>query len=89
MSDSLITIRFFASLREQLGRPAMELASEHLPDSATVAELIAVIVERIGPQADALNGADVQCAVNQQIVSHAESIRAGDEVAFFPPVTGG
>jgi molybdopterin synthase sulfur carrier subunit len=83
-----VTVLFFASLREQVGRPREEL--ELPPLAATVGALRQHLRERGGAWADAFapNRA-VRAAVNQQMVQAAAPIKAGDEVAFFPPVTGG
>ncbi|MEZ5627089.1 MAG: molybdopterin converting factor subunit 1 [Rhodocyclaceae bacterium] len=82
-----LTILYFASLREALGmtREAVALPSE----IATVGALRAHLSDRgdawqrLGP------GHNVKAAVNQQMATDAQTLRAGDEVAFFPPVTGG
>jgi molybdopterin converting factor subunit 1 len=56
----------------------------------TVGELIAWLAERSPGHASAFaNRRTVRCAVNQEFADPATRIGPGDEVAFFPPVTGG
>jgi len=83
-----IKLLFFASLREQLGIAGEEL---DLPaEVSTVGALRAHLRQR-GPawQAALAEGKLVRAAVNQGMAGPAVTIVAGDEVAFFPPVTGG
>jgi molybdopterin synthase sulfur carrier subunit len=83
-----LTVRFFASLKEQLGR---EVEVIELPAGvATVAALRTHLVKRGGEWQTALAEKKlVRAAVNQEMAQPAATIKAGDEVAFFPPVTGG
>jgi len=83
-----IRILFFASLRESLGTGAEEL---ELPAGvSTVAGLRAHLKARGGAYEKAFADRSlVRIAVNQEMVSLANPIKHGDEVAFFPPVTGG
>ncbi len=87
MNGSLKLV-FFARLREDLGTPAEELA---LPEGVgTVAALRAHLVARGGAWATALaQGRAVRVAVNQEMAQPVTPVKPGDEVAFFPPVTGG
>lgn len=81
-----LRVLYFASVREALG-----VASEDWPASAaTVADLRAELVARGQPWAEAL-AADraLRCAINQQMCAPSSPLQDGDEVAFFPPVTGG
>lgn len=83
-----VKLLFFAALREQLGRPTEEL---ELPASVdTVAALRDHLRARGGEwgRVFAPNRA-VRAAINQDMVQAESRIKAGDEVAFFPPVTGG
>ena len=83
-----VKLLFFAALREQLGRPAEEV---ELPANVnTVTALRDHLRARGGAWATvfAPNRA-VRAAVNQDMVQAEARIKAGDEVAFFPPVTGG
>ena len=83
-----VRILYFASIREKLGQDAEEL---DLPAGvATIAALRTHLRARGGAWADALAEAKLlRTAVNQDMVPPAAPIKAGDEVAFFPPVTGG
>lgn len=83
-----IRLLYFASLREQLGTAGEDLQLPRGVD--TVGALRAHLRER-GPawQTALAEGKVVRTAVNQELVGSAASIAAGDEVAFFPPVTGG
>lgn len=83
-----VKVLYFASIREKLGRDAEEL---DLPaDIATVAALRTHLRARGGAWAEALaEGRLLRAAVNQDMAQPAAAIKAGDEVAFFPPVTGG
>jgi molybdopterin converting factor subunit 1 len=83
-----LTILWFAWLRERTGT-GEELLSvpRHV---ATVGQLIAWLAERSPGHAAALeNRRTVRCAVNQDFATPTTPVHAGDEVAFFPPVTGG
>lgn len=83
----MIRVLYFASLREQLGTGAEELA---IDDSRTVADILARLRTRGGSWAEALGGSHkVLSAVNQEMARPDSPVRDGDEVAFFPPVTGG
>lgn len=75
-----IRIRYFASLRETMGRATEDINPEGI---ATVADLWKVLDEG-RPLPDR-----VLCAVNQEHATSATAVNDGDEVAFFPPVTGG
>ena len=74
-----IEVKFFASLRERLGRKEAQLESA---DAATVADVWQRCTQQALP-------ANVLVAVNQEYVQSQHPVRDGDEVAFFPPVTGG
>ncbi|MEO8718497.1 MAG: molybdopterin converting factor subunit 1 [Burkholderiales bacterium] len=83
-----VKVLYFASLREQLGTDHEEI---ELPAGvATVAALKSHLRGRGGAWQRALaDGKLVRMAVNQDMAQPADAIQAGDEVAFFPPVTGG
>jgi molybdopterin converting factor small subunit len=81
-------IQLFAFLRESFGREIVELPDERLPLS--VAELRGLVGEA-GDDAfgELMADPNVLCAVNQRVASDDAAVNAGDEVAFFPPMTGG
>lgn len=84
----MITLVYLARLREALGAPAEKV---ELPgDVGTVAALLAWLRARGGAWAAELapNRA-VRVAVNYDMARADTPIKAGDEVALFPPVTGG
>ena len=82
-----VRVLFFAALREQLG-----VADEHLelaPGVETLAGVRTALEARGGKWASALAGKRVRMAVNQDMADGGTRVKAGDEIAFFPPVTGG
>jgi molybdopterin synthase sulfur carrier subunit len=81
-----VTVRYFASIREAIGH-----ASETVDTTAhTLAELRDTLIARGAPYADVLaKGRAVRMALNQTVCDELVAIKPGDEVAFFPPVTGG
>ena len=83
-----INLRFFASVRELVGTGQEVL---ELPQATTtVGELRAVLVTRGGNWAEALaEGKLLRMAHNQLMCKADTPVADGDEVAFFPPVTGG
>ena len=83
-----VKVLFFAALREQLGVSSEEI---NLPgEASTVGALRAHVLRRGGAWQSALaEGKLLRVAVNQEMAQLPGAIRSGDEVAFFPPVTGG
>jgi sulfur-carrier protein len=83
-----VKVLFFAALREQLGTPGEEI---ELPSGvSTVAGLRTHLKSRGGAYEKAFGEKTlIRVAVNQDMVQVTARIKAGDEVAFFPPVTGG
>lgn len=81
-----LTVKYFASIREALGR-----GSEALDTSATtLAQLRDELVARGGDYAQSLaRGKSVRMALNQVMSEESALLGEGCEVAFFPPVTGG
>ncbi len=83
-----MTLLYFAWVRQRLGKSEEHLA---LPESIkTVQDLIDHLSARGGAYADIFAGnASLRAAVNQEHVKFDAAVRDSDEVAFFPPVTGG
>jgi molybdopterin converting factor subunit 1 len=83
-----LRLLYFAWLRELVGTAEETVA---LPDGVTtVGELVAWLRGRGPAHAAAFApAARVRCAVNQDFAAPNTPVAAGDEVAFFPPVTGG
>jgi sulfur-carrier protein len=83
-----VKVLFFANLREKLGTP-VEVVD--LPDSAsTVAGLRLHLMKRGGAWQEVLADMKVvRVAVNQDMAAANAPLNPGDEIAFFPPVTGG
>jgi len=81
-------ILYFAWLKEKIGLAEEEVSP---PSSvATVADLLSWLAERSPGHALALSKNDLlRCAINQSYARFDQPVNAGDEVAFFPPVTGG
>jgi sulfur-carrier protein len=83
-----LTILYFARLRERLGLAQEDIAPQ--PNLSSVGDLLDYLRAR-GPQwQDALGDEKVvRVAVNQDLAQMHTSLKDGDEVALFPPVTGG
>ena len=75
-----ISVQFFASLREEIGQQQITLPYEESVDVMTVWQ-------------QSTEGKDMPantlCAINMEYVKPDSPVSDGDEVAFFPPVTGG
>ncbi len=83
-----VQIRYFAWLRERMGRAEETLGLP--PGVATVGALANWLRDRDDAGNAAFTDlATVRAAVNQTMASPAAPLQDGDEVAFFPPVTGG
>ncbi len=81
-------VLYFAWLRDRVG--LSEEIVEPPVDVATVGELIAWLAQRSPGHGEAFaDPTIVRCAINQDYAKAHERFNAGDEVAFFPPVTGG
>lgn len=82
----MIQVQFFARYREALGRDSEQLewdaSLQHLDD------LRLRLLAR-GAEWAVLGEQNLMCARNQQLCSLNEPLADGDEVAFFPTVTGG
>lgn len=75
-----ITVKFFASLRERVGRGEATLEAT----SALTARDIWLRVAGAQPMP-----ANTLVAINMEYTAVDRPVKDGDEVAFFPPVTGG
>jgi molybdopterin synthase sulfur carrier subunit len=84
----MIKIKYFASLSESLGLKSEELV--YSDDLNTAGDIIQQMTTRGETWIDAFSGENkVLVAVNQEMGERNTAVKDGDEVAFFPPVTGG
>lgn len=79
-----VTVRLFAIFRERLGQPTLHL--ETTPGETVGSLWEQVVAER--PDLQALR-AVTRFAVNGDYATDETAVRAGDEVAFLPPMSGG
>lgn len=83
----MIKVVFFASLREKLGADDLYLEPGEI---VNVQNVIDKLAQTQGSQyGESLSGDNILMAVNQEMVNPGALVKDHDEVAFFPPVTGG
>lgn len=81
-----LRVRYFASIREALGRGDETV----LTRATTLGELRDELIARGGAYAEVLaRQRPVRLALNHDLRDESAALVAGAEVAFFPPVTGG
>ena len=81
-----VELKFFASLREKVGMDSHSMLFE---GSHTVASLLKALAEQSTQFDDYYSDNPVLVAVNKTMVEHSHPVHDQDEVALFPPVTGG
>lgn len=74
-----VNVKYFASMRDTMGRADDQL---ELEDGASVADVWKKVADYPLPE-------NTLIAVNMEYTNAEETLKDGDEVAFFPPVTGG
>jgi len=79
-----VTIRLFAQYREAIGKSTITMS---IPDSSSVSDALALLLNEY-PQIS-LAESNMVVAVNQTYVDHDHALRAHDELALIPPVSGG
>ena len=83
----MITIVFFAKVREDLGLDRLSVCADI---AMTLGELKTQLIDQHGEHWEHVLGAsNLVQAINHNIASDQQALNSGDEVAFFPPVTGG
>lgn len=83
----MVNVLYFASFREVLGKAEESIKLDNI-------QSINCLIDQLADRGDAWKMAlqdnqNLQIAVNHAVATRDTAIKAGDEVAFFPPVTGG
>jgi molybdopterin synthase sulfur carrier subunit len=84
-NNNTITIKFFALVREQVG--VDELIEDHIANESMEELVERLAIKNAGFRVASSSSLVMAC--NQTIVEASHLIEKGDEIAFFPPVTGG
>ena len=84
----MIKILYFARLKEELGMTAEDFELPY--ENFTVASLMALLADRGETWRREFGiGSKLRAAINYDVARDESVLKEGDEVAFFPPVTGG
>lgn len=82
----MLNVLFFGQLADMLSCRSLSMPSQRI---ATVNDLLSILQSRDPKWSDAFTQGQIMTAVNQTLVDSDHPLQTGDEVAFFPPVTGG
>ncbi len=82
----MIKVVFFAALREQLNCAELTIAANEV---STVADIKKQLANKNEHWQQVFSNGALLSAVNHDMVNAETQVKAGDEIAFFPPVTGG
>ena len=79
-------IKFFGQLREQIGADTVDYPMQY---EQTLEEVLQHLAKKYPQWHDYLQASKVLCARNHEITAVGTTVSNNDEIAFFPPVTGG
>ena len=83
----MITVLFFARLRDELGMARLEIAAD---EALTFSAFMSKLADQLDAESMlALQAENVRVAINQTLAAEPGPLSPGDEIAFMPPVTGG
>lgn len=82
----MIQVLFFAQIRELLGTAKIEYSADNIKTAETLRAALAATDDK---WAKVLASDKLLVAINQTMSQWDSPVKDGDEVAFFPPVTGG
>lgn len=85
-SNITVSVRFFARLRESLDTDQLSL---QLPTGSNAGQMLEILALRGGEWSQLTEGTPLMIAVNQAMARPSTPLDNNDEVAVFPPVTGG
>jgi molybdopterin synthase sulfur carrier subunit len=83
----MIRVLYFANIREEMGRASEEI--EFSSDTHKIIDLLQLLILRNELVASVLQNKNLLVALNQEVTDISAILKDGDEVAFYPPVTGG
>lgn len=86
--NPVLEVRFFAQLREQLGMDSCDVPMHQL-EKYTIAGVKIWLIEKHPNWETFLSQKSLLMSLNQNMVKSNAVVAEGDEIAFFPPVTGG
>ena len=93
MSGSVkITIKLFSALREVLGENEFQLDLSDISEASATVDVASIkkqLAQRGAEWKEALNQPNLVHALNHKVVFTDAVVTEGDELAFFPPMTGG
>ncbi len=82
----MATVLFFAQLKEDLNCEKLDVQVNH---SMSIAELKLQLSDKGENWHQAFSKPNLMAAINHEMVNEQAIVHSNDEVAFFPPVTGG
>jgi molybdopterin converting factor subunit 1 len=82
----MVLVRFFAGFKEKVNREFIEIP---LSSKTTLREFVGKLGDNFPDVGKLLEKSQATIAVNHEVVEPDHIIKEGDEVAIFPPVSGG
>lgn len=81
----MVTVKFFAGFREKIGEEEMSIDIADI----TLEGLIDLLDEKHPGIKELITGHGATIAVNRKVATLSDTVKNSDEVAIFPPVSGG
>jgi molybdopterin converting factor subunit 1 len=82
----MVTVKFFASFREKIGSSEIKLS---IKGETTLENVIEVLDKKIPGLKKMIEGGNAVVALNDEVAAENAVVKESDEIAIFPPVSGG
>ena len=82
----MVTVKFFASFKEKIGKPEIKLSTK---GAATLENVIEALETKIPGLKKLIEEGNAVVALNEEIAAKNAVVKESDEIAIFPPVSGG
>ncbi|MFH1774190.1 MAG: molybdopterin converting factor subunit 1 [Methanobacteriota archaeon] len=82
----MVTVKFFASFREKIGKSEIKLSTK---GETTLENVIEVLDKKIPGLKKMIEEGNAVVALNDEVAAENAVVKESDEIAIFPPVSGG